>query len=46
MLRKLMKHEFRATGRIMLPVFALVIGLPNLGKSGGEADGCQKYIGG
>ena len=28
-----------------LPVFALVIGLPNLGKSGGEADGCQKYIG-
>ena len=29
-----------------LPVFALVIGLPNLGKSGGEADGCQKHIGG
>ena len=28
-----------------LPVFALVIGLPNLGKSGGETDGCQKYIG-
>lgn len=28
-----------------LPVFALVIGLPNLGKSGGETDGCQKHIG-
>ena len=25
MLRKLMKHEFRATGRIMLPVFLLVL---------------------
>ena len=30
MLRKLMKHEFRATGRIMLPVFALVL-LASLG---------------
>ena len=29
-----------------LPVFALVIGLPNQGKSGGETDGCQKHIGG
>ena len=28
-----------------LPVFALVIGLPNQGKSGGETDGWQKYIG-
>ena len=26
MLRKLLKHEFRATGRIMLPLFLIVLG--------------------
>ena len=25
MLRKLMKHEFRATGRIMLPLFLILL---------------------